>query len=137
MNNKKDLEIEAVKRFVSKERRPRVLALLVGRNLGEGFGHLAHFSGYLDLRYFKKVPSMSKDLEMNFILNEIKQHTLAKRCYVMSENKAIDGKDMDLKEVLNEIIGSGSGSLLILEKGKIVYYESEEMKERYVGVRMD
>ena len=55
----------------------------------------------------------------------------------MSEDKSMDGTEMDLKEALSEIIGSGSGHLLILEKGKIVYYESEEMKERYVGVRVD
>ena len=55
----------------------------------------------------------------------------------MSENKNMDGIDMNLKDALNEIIGGGSGHLLILEKGKIVYYESEEMEERYVGIRME
>lgn len=137
MDSKKELEIEAIKRFVIKERRPRILALIADRNVGEGFGYLAHFVRYLDLRYFKKVPSMSSNREIDFILNEIKQHTSHKRCHVMSEDKSIDGTEMDLKEALSEIVGSGSGSLLILEKGKIVYYESEEMKERYVGVRMD
>ncbi|WP_430403194.1 hypothetical protein [Fluviicola sp.] len=137
MDNKKDLEIEAIKRFVLKDRRPHVLALIADRNIGEGFGYLAHFTRYLDLRYFKKVPSMSTDSEIEFVLNEMKQHTSAKRCHVMSEDKSMDGTEMDLKEALSEIIGNGSGHLLILEKGKVVYYESEEMKERYVGVRMD
>lgn len=137
MDDKKELEIETMKRFVSKVRRPRILALMADRNLGEGFGYLAHFTSYLELKYFKKVPSMSKSLEIEFILNEIRPYTFAKRCHVMSEDKSIDGANMDLKEVLNEIIGSGSGSFLIIEKGKVVYYESEEMKERYVGVRMD
>lgn len=137
MDNKKELELEAIKRFVSKERRARVLALMADRNIGESFGYLAHFVRYLDLRYFKKVPSMSKELEIEFVLTEIRSHTSDKRCHVMSEDKSMDGTEMNLKEALSEIIGSGSGHLLILEKGKIVYYESEEMKERYVGVRMD
>lgn len=52
----------------------------------------------------------------------------------MFENKDIDGIDMNLRDVLNEIVGCGLGIFLIFEKGKIVYYESEEIKERYIGI---
>ncbi len=109
--NKKEIELEVVKRFVLKDRKPRVLALMNDRTIGEGFGYLAHFTRYLDLRYFKKVPSMSKDLEIEFVLNEVRLHTSGKRCHIMSENKNMDGIDMNLKDALNEIIGGGAGYL--------------------------
>ena len=137
MYTKEELEIEAIRRFLMKGRRERVLELLKTRDIGEGFGILAHFSRYLDLRFFTKIPSMTSDKEIRFILDEVRKYTSSNNCYVMSEDRDLDGKEINLKEALEEIVGRGIGSFLILEQGKIAYYEGETMKERYLGLRLD
>lgn len=55
MDNKKDIELEVIRRFVIKDWRLCIMLLISDRNIGEGFGYLVYFICYLDLRYFKKV----------------------------------------------------------------------------------
>lgn len=130
------IEEEAIKNFVVKHRKERFLNLLKKREIGEGFGELAHFTQNLDLRFCTKIPSLNKTAEVDFVVKKVKEFTSDKKCYIMSETSSFDGQWMNLKDALEEIIGRGMGALLILENGKVIYHESEEVKERYIGIRM-
>jgi hypothetical protein len=54
-------------------------------------------------------------------------------CYVISTNRDLDGKELRLAEVLEEIVGTGDdGTIVSCIPGKLVYYEGEDPGTRYV-----
>jgi hypothetical protein len=44
----------------------------------------------------------------------------------------IDGKEISLKEAIEEVLGCGLGSILSCVPGKLVYYEGEGPGDRYI-----
>jgi hypothetical protein len=124
-----------IKNFVVKHRRARYLAMAEKPNKwgGYGFGELAHFTHNLDLTFCKQIPTGSQYVK--YVLNEISRLTQIRECYIMHENKELDGKWMDLEEALNSILGSNLGAIVIVDNGDIIYHESENIKHRYIGVR--
>src|SRR5436190_8887633 len=52
-------------------------------------------------------------------------------CYVISSNSEIDGRTRDLSDALEEIVGYGNGSFISSIPGRLGYFESEEMGERF------
>ena len=118
-----------------KHKRDRYLAMTAKPNKsgGYGFGELAHFTDNLDLRFCKKIPPGSQCAD--FVLAEIKALTHTTECYIMHESSELDGKWMDLKEALSEILGKNMGAFIIVDNGDIIYHESETVKERYIGIR--
>jgi hypothetical protein len=100
---------------------------------GYGSGELAHFTHNLDLRFCKQIPS---DLQyVSYVLAEINSLTVTTECYIMHESKELDSEWINLEEALNKILGSNLGAFIIVNNGAIIYHESENMKERYIGVR--
>jgi hypothetical protein len=131
-----ELEEEVIKNFIIKQRKERYLGLIKTRKAGEGFGELAHFTQNLDLRFCSKIPNLNKKAEIEFVTKSIKENTKAKNCYIMSESPAFDGKWMKIEEAVEQVVGSNLGTILIMENGKLIYHESEEIKERYIGIRI-
>ncbi len=78
------IEVEAIKNFVVKHKKERYLNLLKKREIGEGFGELAHFTQNLDLRFCNKIPSLNKTAEVNFVIKKVNELTSDKKCYIMS-----------------------------------------------------
>ncbi len=132
----RQIETEFARRFIVKHIRKRYLALLEARKIGEGFGELAHFTQNLDLKYCDKIPNATKKGDIDFVIDEIAKNTDSRKCYIVSESKLLDGKWMTLEDAATEVVGSNIGTLLLLENGKIFYHESEEIKERYIGIRL-
>jgi len=89
---------------------------------------LAHLK---DLNYsmFEKLNRNEKD----HVLRRAYQQKLD-TCYVISENTRIDRQFMAIEQALDETIGRGMGTLLILGPAKIVYYEGEEMEDRWISL---
>ena len=53
-------------------------------------------------------------------------------CHVISENSRIDGDTMNLTDALNEVVGSGYGTLISCIPGVLGYYEGEEKHARFI-----
>jgi hypothetical protein len=121
--------------FVVKHRQARYLALTEKPNPhgGYGFGELAHFTRNLDLRYCKQLPAGSQ--YDGYVLQEIAALTSSTECYIMHESAALDGQWMELEEALMKVLGQNMGAFLVVDNGDIMYYESETVKQRYIGVR--
>jgi hypothetical protein len=130
-----EIVARVIRNFVVKHRRERYLAMTEKPNEwgSYGFGELAHFTHNLDPRFCKKIPSGSQFVE--YVLNEISSLTLTTECYIMHENKELDGKWMNLREAFNKVLGQNLGAFIIIDNGAIIYHESETVKERYIGVR--
>lgn len=62
----------------------------------------------------------------------LKQNGAPEKCYVISESPNIDGKEMPLREAIEEVLGYGLGSLLSCIPGSLVYYEGEMPNDRYI-----
>lgn len=58
-------------------------------------------------------------------------------CYAISEDDAFDGMLLSLREALDAIVGSGSGTLLSCIPGRLGYYEEEGPKVRFILVAPD
>jgi hypothetical protein len=89
---------------------------------------LAHLK---DLNY-----SMFENLKQNekdHLLRRAYQQKLD-TCYVISENTRIDRQFIAIEQALDETVGRGMGTLLILGPAKIVYYEGEEMGDRWISL---
>ena len=130
-----EIVARVIKNFVVKHRKDRYLAITKKPNKwgGYGFGELAHFTHNLDPRFCKRIPSGSQFVE--YVLTEIGSLTPTTECYIMHQNRELDGKWMNLREALNRILGHNLGAFIIVDNGTIIYHESETMKERYIGVR--
>jgi len=89
---------------------------------------LAHLK-CLNYSMFEKLNRNEKD----HVLRRAYQQKLD-TCYVISENTRIDRQFMAIEQALDETIGRGMGTLLILGPAKIVYYEGEEMEDRWISL---
>jgi hypothetical protein len=53
-------------------------------------------------------------------------------CHLISEQSEVDGRDMDLLEALELVIGCGLGTVISCLPGELAYYEGEMPRDRYV-----
>lgn len=70
IQEKQKIEVQIVSNFIVKEKRLRFNEILKSRIIGAGFGELAHILRCLDLRFFIKIPSMSTEKEIQFVIAE-------------------------------------------------------------------
>jgi len=130
-----EIVTRVISNFVVKHRKARYLAMTAKPNAngGYGFGELAHFTDNLDLRFCHKIPSGSQHVD--HVLKEIALLTASTECYIMHESRKLDGQWMNIEEALRMILGHNLGAFIIIDNGDIIYHESENMKERFLGVR--
>ena len=53
-------------------------------------------------------------------------------CHVLSESAALDGREIPLASAHADIVGQGMGAFVSCIPGKLGYFESEELGERYM-----
>ena len=98
--------------FIVPQKRARYLALLAssrGRaKLLNGFNHCRD----LDSRFAKEIPSAQQSVDSIEAL--LRRKGAPDICYVMSDNRAIDGKEMSLPDALLETVGMDAGTLICL-----------------------
>jgi hypothetical protein len=95
---------------------------------------LAHFKS-LDPRYV--VPMLSKKLFPDQIAQILSQKGAPRSCWVTSENRDLDGREMPLLEALKELVGGQMGTFLTCIPGRLAYFEGEEMGDRSILERRD
>jgi hypothetical protein len=123
-------EEELIRAFVLPERQPRLLALLSSarrrRTLTAG---LAHFRA-LDPRFAHRVGLGQQSAASIEAL--LKSRGAPTSCYLLSENAALDEREMPLRDALEAVVGRGMGTFLSCVPGRLAYFESEEPGERYI-----
>jgi len=127
-NASKDRELEAlvIKRFFQKDKVIRFIGFIQKESLRRKFiATLAH-SKDLDFSKFRKV-----DRNEEAIILEAAAKLKVDTCYVISENSSIDGRTKAIKEALQKTIGYGMGTLLVFGSAEMIYYEGEEINDRW------
>jgi hypothetical protein len=94
---------------------------------------LAHFNA-LDPRYLISIlPNQQHPEKIDAILT---QKGAPQSCWVVSENRDIDGKHMPLLEALKEVVGREMGTIISSVPGKLAFFEGEQ-RVRWILERPD
>jgi hypothetical protein len=116
--------------FIVPRKRARYLTLLESKRgrakLLNGFNHCRD----LDPRFAKEIPTGQQSA--NSIEALLRRKGAPDTCYVISDNRDIDGKEMSLPDALLETVGMDVGTLISCVPGKLAYFESEAFDGRYI-----
>jgi hypothetical protein len=116
--------------FIVPKKRDRYLTLLQSKHgrdkLLNGFNHCHD----LDPRYATLIPSnQQSDTSIESLL---RRKGAPDTCYVMSDNRDIDGLEMSLSDALAKTVGMDAGTLISCLPGKLAYFELEGFDGRYI-----
>ncbi len=127
MNPDLNIESKVIENFIVKSKRERYLQFIKKEKTRKKFtDELAHFSDQLEL--FEEI----KTNEWAVIDERLKRLGLTGECYVISENKELDGKRMETEKALTQAIGMGMGTLIVFGNAELVFYEGEGPSDRWI-----
>jgi hypothetical protein len=119
--------------FVKCNKRDRYREILSNSRLRHKFTHrLAHFTGF-DRKY--RLPIPSDKLFVDNIALELQKRHSPKIVFAISEDPAIDQKELPLVEALKHIVGRDMGTVLSCIPGRLAFVETED--ERFILERHD
>ncbi len=84
----------------------------------------------LDARYVQRIPPDKQSA--TDIATLLRRKGAPPTCHVISASRNLDGREMSLLTVLAEVVGCRIGTLLSCIPGRLGYFESEEVGERYL-----
>ena len=118
---------------MKRRKRDRYREILSNPRLRHKFTQqLGHFADF-DLKY--RVPIPSNNLFVNNIALELQKRHSPGMVFAVSEDPALDQKELPLLEALNQTVGSGMGTVLSCIPGRLLFVETED--ERYILERHD
>ena len=119
--------------FVKRSKRDRYREVLSDPRLrGKFTAQLAHFSDF-DPKYRLAIPS--NKLFVDNIARELQKRHSPSVVFAISEDPALDQKELPLIEGLKQIVGRGMGSVLSCIPGRLAFVETED--ERFILERHD
>lgn len=120
-------EQEAVRAFILKDRRERCAYLLGNPQHRRKFtNELAHFK-WLDDRFVRPIPPSTAHTSAELV-QLLRRKGAAQTVWVISDDRAIDAKEMLLDDVMTHIWGREIGTILSCVPGKLAFFAREEMK---------
>jgi hypothetical protein len=119
-------EEATIQSFIVKERRERFLELLPNpKHRRKVTDSLAHPNpAWFEPRCVKSIPSSQHG--SSGIAKLLHGKGAGRMCWVISEDKKLDGRELELDEVLSEIVGNGMGTIVSCLAGKLAFVESED-----------
>lgn len=122
----KEIEEIVVKSFFNKRIQQRVLfELSSSKKRGDAIGRLNH--KYLDTlrnEFMIEIPKPNSDPDE--IEKLMKEQGAGKKCYVMSSDSEMDGKEFSLTTAIEELIWYGMPSIISCIHGKLAYFQAEQ-----------
>ncbi|MGB3776775.1 MAG: hypothetical protein WA960_00345 [Tunicatimonas sp.] len=128
---KRELELEAkvIELFILKAKKERYLSFIQKKKSRKKFLEDFSHMNFLNKELFEKVGGDEHEM----IRNRIRKIGDLKDCYVISENRDIDGRRLEIKSALKETIGADLGTLLVFGDAEIVYAEAEGFNNRWIS----
>jgi hypothetical protein len=119
--------------FVKRSKRDRYREILSNPRLRHKFtNQLAHFTDF-DPKY--RLPIPSNKLFVDNIARELGKRHSPNMVFAISEDPALDQKELPLVEALKQIVGRGMGTVLSCIPGCLAFVETED--ERFILERHD
>ena len=126
-------ELSLLAAFVKRSKRERYREIFADPRLHHKFTkELAHFTDF-DPKY--RLPIPSNKLFVGNITAELRKRHSPNIVFAISEDPALDQKELPLVEALEEICGSGMGTVLSCIPGRLAFVETED--ERFILERHD
>jgi hypothetical protein len=126
-------ELSLIAAFVNRNKRDRYREFVSNPRLRHKFtNQLAHFSDF-DPKYRLSIPSDS--LFADNIAYELKKRHSPHIVFAISENPALDQKELPLVNALHQTVGRGMGTVLSCIPGRLAFVETED--ERFILERHD
>jgi hypothetical protein len=126
MINYREHEQKLISSFTLPHRQSRDLELLEKpkrrNDITRSLGHFKH----LDPSYTVLIAPCEQDVPE--ILRLLKAKGTPGMCYALSEDGALDGKELLLADALAEILGGGMGTFLSCIPGTPAYFEDEDSR---------
>jgi hypothetical protein len=126
----RELEILTINRYFNEDKAKRYVGFVMKDKTRPKF--LASLAHLRDLNYskFRKVTLA----ESKVVLEQAAKLKLS-TCYVISENKQIDGQYLNVESALEATIGYGMGTILVFGGGaELIYYEGEDRMDRWISI---
>ena len=119
-----DHEEAVIRAFILPTKRERYLEFLTSpKGRAKFIAGLAHFK-HLDPRLAHRIPgNQSNPASLQKLLAA---KGAGPKCWVISENRELDGREMDLEAALKETIGYQMGTFISCLPGKLAYFEDED-----------
>ena len=118
-----------IRAFIAPGRQEQFLRRVANpKTRGKILKQLAHFED-LDHRFAHRLPPGEQKVDEVYCL--LRGKGAPDRCYVMGESR-LDGREVDLREALEEIFGVSFGNFLSCIPGKLGYFGGEGQGERYI-----
>ncbi len=118
-------EEATIRAFIVRARRARFLDLLPNpktrRKITESLAHPN--LGWFDSRYIKAIPTTEHHAAS--IAKLLHSKGAAEKCWVISENVQLDGRELELDSILPKVVGHGMGTILCCVPGRLAFVESE------------
>lgn len=119
-------EEAAVRAFIVRQRRERFLELLPNRKLRHKITEsLAHPNpAWFDPRCVTQIPAAHSGAAS--IAKLLHAKGAGKTCWIISEDRRFDGREVELDAALAELVGCGMGAIVSCVAGKLAFVESED-----------
>jgi hypothetical protein len=119
--------------FVKRNKRDRYREMISNPRQRHKFtSQLAHFTDF-DPKY--RLPLPGSKLSADNIAIELQRRHSPSIVFAISEHPALDQKEVPLVEALEEVVGSGMGTVLSCIPGRLAFVETED--ERFILARHD
>jgi len=123
-------EAAFVRAFVILAKQGRLLELLPNRKGRESILRTLYHFRDLDLRFARQItPSEQSPEGIETLLLKL---GAPHECYLVSDNRNLDARTMPLRSALEEIVGTGGGTLLSCIPGQLGYFEGEAKGDRWL-----
>jgi hypothetical protein len=128
-------EESTIRAFVLRDKQERFLGFLANpKNRKKFTGLLAHFR-WLDRRFATPIPwKVDPKLKLwerhvqgiENIQRLLQTRGAGQTCWVISEDSAIDGHELDLSAALEHVSGNQVGAILSCVPGRLAYFEGAD-----------
>ena len=125
-----DHEESFVRAFIVPDKQKRYLEKLASRrNRKDILMRLDHALDYSP-KFATRIPPPEQTAAL--IFDRLRKQGAPDRCHAIAVSTDLDGQDLPLEAALREVVGVGNGVILSCIPGVLAYYESEELKGRFV-----
>lgn len=119
--------------FIIETKQARYLEKLASPKHRREFLSRLHHNLDYDPRWAVQIPPREQSAAQ--IYAKLKGLGAPEQCHAIAASADMDGRQLSLREALNDVLGMGNGVVLSCIPGKLAYYESEERNGRYILAR--
>ena len=125
-----DIERSFVMKFVSKDKKRRILEMLEKPKKREKLRRLLPHSALFDPKWICHIPRDRQQTDE--IYQMLRNKHSPENCYLISSAPGFDGIELSLKEALDQIKHLVAGTIIICIPEQLAYFEGEVYGDRYI-----